>query len=537
MFRSLSRKHQCQRILSVAGLIVAAGLLLLPAPGQAARGAPQIGTDYCFRFSLYSSPTVGQGTKLWPGGNPATLTVNVKSGVFNVNIGDTSAGGDLLNFNFQDTDTAYLNIEVNDQSGGSCAGVTTFETLSPRQRVVASGYAISASTVAGTGQSAIGTTTPFTAGTLLSVEATSSVSVPLAIRGAASQTADLLQIQNAARDKLLYINSSGGLFVSSTLQVTSATQLYNTLAVDNLATLTGGLLATASSTINANLTISGPLSASSTVTVGGSILPSSNANLDLGAYATAFRTLYASTSVQIGAGNASTTLAGNNLSLGTNTSSTSFTGSSLVLGAGTGYNQGIFLVDSLGNLAASGTITFPGLGTCDTIDSSNGVLACGTDAGGAFNGRLFGGNIFQVTDGTTTSTLTASLFAVATSSNNRLGFFSVDSVGNASASGSLRIFQNVTSSGHIYPGANNTVDLGAYGSAFRTFYASTSVQIGAGNASTSIAGNNLSLGTNTSSTSITGSSLVIGAGTGYNQGILTVDSLGNFAASGTITLA
>ncbi|MBI2444727.1 MAG: hypothetical protein HYV42_05840, partial [Candidatus Magasanikbacteria bacterium] len=227
----------------------------------------------------------------------------------------------------------------------------------------------------------------------------------------------------------------------------------------------GGLLSTASSTINANLTISGPLSASSTVTIGGNLLPSGNNSLDLGAFGTAFRTLYASTSVQIGAGNASTTIRGNNLSLGTNTSSTSFTGSSLVVGAGTGYNQGILSVDSLGNFAASGTITFSGLGTCDTIDSANGVLACGTDAGGSFTGRLSGSDIFQVTDGTTTSTLTANLFAVATSSNNLLGLFSIDSSGNASASGTLRASGTSTFTGGVYlnPTATSTPDQVAVG--------------------------------------------------------------------------
>src|SRR3989344_671535 len=50
------------------------------------------GTTYYFNFSIWDSPTVGAGTKLWPAGNPATTTATVRQGVFNVNIGDTANG-------------------------------------------------------------------------------------------------------------------------------------------------------------------------------------------------------------------------------------------------------------------------------------------------------------------------------------------------------------------------------------------------------------------------------------------------------------
>ncbi len=124
------------------------------------------GTNYCFRFSIYTDATVGApDTKLWPAGTPSKMTVNVVSGVYNVNIGDTSAGGDLLDFDFNTTDTAFLNIEAGNQVSGSCAGAT-FENLSPRQRIASLGYALNANTLDGftASQSATGNQIPVLTG-------------------------------------------------------------------------------------------------------------------------------------------------------------------------------------------------------------------------------------------------------------------------------------------------------------------------------------------------------------------------------------
>ncbi len=96
------------------------------------------GTNYCFRFSIYDNATVGAGTKLWPTGTPTTNTVNVVNGVFTVGIGEAD---DLGSYNFYENDTIFLNIEATSSLAASCAGQTSFVTLSPRQRIDAVAFA------------------------------------------------------------------------------------------------------------------------------------------------------------------------------------------------------------------------------------------------------------------------------------------------------------------------------------------------------------------------------------------------------------
>ncbi|MCX6794416.1 MAG: hypothetical protein NTY31_00220 [Candidatus Falkowbacteria bacterium] len=93
------------------------------------------GTNYCFRFSIYNNSS--GGAPLWPNGTPTSNTISVANGIFNAGIGQAD---DLGTFNFYENyDTGiYLNIEVNN-TPVTCTG--SWETLLPRQRIDAVGYA------------------------------------------------------------------------------------------------------------------------------------------------------------------------------------------------------------------------------------------------------------------------------------------------------------------------------------------------------------------------------------------------------------
>lgn len=110
-----------------------------------ASGNPLGGTGepYCFRFSIYDAAS--GGTKLWPSGTPATSTATTTDGVFNALVGQA----DVLDYNFYGSDTTFLNVDVytaTSTNGINCFG-GTWETLAPRQRIAATGYARSAENV------------------------------------------------------------------------------------------------------------------------------------------------------------------------------------------------------------------------------------------------------------------------------------------------------------------------------------------------------------------------------------------------------
>lgn len=108
---------------------------------------------------------------------------------------------------------------------------------------------------------ALGTSSTLVASPLLTLEATSTGTVPLTIAAKASQTADLLGIRNSDNAKLLYITSAGALFGSSTLQATGAMTTYGNVTLGDAASdviiLTGNASTTNALTVGGNFYIGG----------------------------------------------------------------------------------------------------------------------------------------------------------------------------------------------------------------------------------------------------------------------------------------
>ncbi len=188
------------------------------------------GTAYYFKFSIWDNPTVLSGNRIWPTVAPNSVSLTVRQGVFNANIGDTTNSyPDVLAYGFNTNTTVYLQIEVSSDN-------VSFQTLSPRQQITASAFAQLAGAVSGTSTpSTFGTTTPIGL-SQVTIEATTSSSIPLSIRAAAGQTANLLQIQSAAGANLVFTNAAGGGFASSTLQGSGDSVFYGHFGIGTTTT-------------------------------------------------------------------------------------------------------------------------------------------------------------------------------------------------------------------------------------------------------------------------------------------------------------
>ncbi len=98
------------------------------------------GSPYCVRFSIYDAPS--GGNKLWPGSTPTNTVATSTDGVFTSVIGQADTLSSSV-FDFSTTSTAYLQVDVYNVSSATCTG-GSFESMTPRQQILSSGYAMSA---------------------------------------------------------------------------------------------------------------------------------------------------------------------------------------------------------------------------------------------------------------------------------------------------------------------------------------------------------------------------------------------------------
>jgi len=178
------------------------------------------------------------------------------------------------------------------------------------------------------------------------------------------------------------------------------------------------------------------------------------------------------------------------LSVGSGSVTSTMQSASLIVGQATSYNQGKFYVDgATGSLSASSSIQ---------------------------------------TFGNTTSTgIIYALGGFISNASSSIGA-GLQVAGNLSASSSITLSGNILAN-------NNSSNLGAYGNAFASAYASGTIFVGTGGFSSStFAGGLLSIGSISDTAYLRSTSLILSAGSGYNLGKFYVDSSGNVSASGTL---
>jgi len=165
------------------------------------------GTPYFFKFSFWDNPVVGSGSKVWPLSNPSPVSLVVKQGVFNVNIGDIDSGyPDILDYNFNTNKKLYLQVEVSPNN-------SSFETLSPRQKITSSAFAEVSGQVSGIGQSSFGTTTSVS-NSIVTVQSTSSNSTAMTLLASEGQNANIFDIFDSNNNSIFSINKTGGLLAN-----------------------------------------------------------------------------------------------------------------------------------------------------------------------------------------------------------------------------------------------------------------------------------------------------------------------------------
>ncbi len=192
------------------------------------------GTTYFFKFSFWTTSDTQTGSRVWPSSAPSSMSLVVRQGVFNVNIGDTDEGyPDILDYNFNSNQDIYLQVEVSSNN-------SVFETLGPRQKIIPSSYAQSAGSagyVRGVEQSSFGTTTPLD-NSIVTIQSTSTGSTALSLIASNGQAANMFTILDSDSNSLFSINNEGDVSMSDFIaSVATTTSLFSTFlnATDFLA--------------------------------------------------------------------------------------------------------------------------------------------------------------------------------------------------------------------------------------------------------------------------------------------------------------
>ncbi|MEK7516000.1 MAG: hypothetical protein AAB562_00205, partial [Patescibacteria group bacterium] len=422
-------------------------------------GIPKADGTYSFKISIYDAATGGtcQYTMRGTCVTPTAESVTVTDGVFSILIGDSS--DNAIPDSLFNTSDLFLGITIDSDS-----------EMAPRKQIVAAPYALNANRLDNYDTSTTGTSTasvvPVTDsnGNLVLIGNPQGAGVsqgslylnPASANVATDET--LLGIAVGGSNRFI-VDGEGDLFASGTLRLegTGTSTLLGHLAIQ-------GNARWGDATTDL-IDVTGRFSTS--------LLPNQNNTLDLGAFANAWRDIYASGTLRVGS---TATLNTNSLEFSAS-GTVSTTGSTSDLSLLPGRN---LLVGTSTNLSAKLSI--------DTLaDATKGIVVRGTvnqsgalqewqDGSGTILLRIAAsGNVFPGSDNAREIGSSALSFAniwtqtlTSRSSTNLTLDSKIDTAGT--------VF--LTSGDHLASLGNNNADLGQFAFAFRNIFASGTTRLG-----------------------------------------------------------
>lgn len=239
------------------------------------------------------------------------------------------------------------------------------------------------------------------------------------------------------------------LTVGGATTISGAATLSSTLSVSGLSTLTGGFVSSASSSIGSSLNVTGNLNASSSLFVSGSSVLLGNVGIGFSPTGAAQLHVQATSTTAIP------------LIVQDSNSGVIFkASSSTVLAFSGSLTNGLINALEVGGTKLGGVV-LPGGGLFSIYRNSTNIA------------MQIGSGTLDFGDGTVSSSYSGSSgITLNQQSGFNLGKLYIDNSGNFSASGTVRAYSN------ILPGVNATPNIGAYGKAFGSVFASGTLSVG-----------------------------------------------------------
>ena len=181
--------------------------------------------SYNIRFRIYSVST--GGSAVWTETRETTNRISVTNGLFSVQLGDVTT----LSPSIFTSQPLYLEVELPSTATATCSTAScaswTEGAMTPRSKFGAAPYAMNADTLDGIDATGFIQNSATLQTGNIAMQSAAAGSVGLQVRGATSQTADLLQIQTSTPATVFSIGSTGSALFKNSSNSTTAFRIQN----------------------------------------------------------------------------------------------------------------------------------------------------------------------------------------------------------------------------------------------------------------------------------------------------------------------